>query len=246
LGKALAGVPRENYVLATKVGRLLDEEPIGFDYSRDSVLRNLEDSLNRLQVDAVDIVHIHVPDNHDKSALEEAFPALADLRSQGVIKAIGSGMNQWQMLKDFATHADFDCFLLAGRFTLLEQTSLDFLELCRQKNIAVILGGVYNSGVLASDLQPSAQYNYANAPSDILEKAKQLAQVCQRHGVPLNVAAAQFPYLHPAVTTIVMGADAPDQVTANLAALQQEVPPQLWSELQQEGLVSDRLDLPDA
>lgn len=231
LGRALAGVPRQNYIVATKVGRLLRHGEAVFDFSREAVLRSLEESLARLKLDYVDILHIHDPDHHYGIALDEAFPALAELRRQGVIKAIGAGMNQWQMLRDFALNADFDCFLLAGRYTLLEQTSLELLSVCHEKNISLILGGVYNSGILASDLQPGAKYNYQAASPEILERARQINAICTQHNVPLNVAAIQFPYRHPAVTSIVMGADTPAQISANLAALRVEIPAQLWSEL---------------
>src|SRR5688500_7589993 len=140
-------------------------------------------------MDYVDMLHIHDPDDHQHEALETAFPTLAELRSQGVIKAIGAGMNQWQMLEHFARNADFDVFLLAGRYTLLEQTSLDFLQLCQTKGIGIFLGGVYNSGILASDLQTGAKYNYADAPEPIMVKARAIKAVCDRYDVPLNVAA---------------------------------------------------------
>jgi D-threo-aldose 1-dehydrogenase len=237
VGKALAGVPRESYVLATKVGRLIrDGKPV-FDFSREGVLRSLEESLARLKVDYIDILHVHDPDNHFEQALNEAFPAIIELREQGVIKAVGSGMNQWQMLREFALNTAVNCFLLAGRYTLLEQTSLEFLKLCQEKNIAIILGGVYNSGILVSDLQPGASYNYAAAPPEILERARKLAAVCQRHNVPLHIAAIQFVYAHPAVTSIVVGAEEKAHVVANLAALQVPIPAQLWADLQQEGLL---------
>jgi D-threo-aldose 1-dehydrogenase len=244
LGQALAGVPRTSYVLATKVGRLIRDGQATFDFSREAVLRSLEESLARLKVDYVDILHIHDPDDHYQAALNEAFPTLAELRVQGVIKAVGAGMNQWQMLQDFALNAGFDGFLLAGRYTLLEQSSLEFLKLCREKKIGLILGGVYNSGILASDLQPEATYNYRAAPPDILDKARHLAAVCQRHHVPLHVAAIQFPYANPAVTAIVMGADSKAHVAANLEALQAEIPARLWEDLKQEGLLPETAPVP--
>ena len=238
IGLALQGVPRAEYVIATKVGRLIQPDgSMAFDYSRDGVLRSLEESLTRLQMDYVDILHIHDADNHYAEALNAAFPALADLRSQGVIKAIGAGMNQWEMEAEFARSADFDCFLLAGRYTLLEQTSLGFLQLCQEKKISVILGGVYNSGILASELGPNAKYNYRAAPQKVLAKARAIANVCARHSVPLNVAALQFPLAHPAVTSMVIGAEAPAEITANLAAMQQTIPLELWGDLKTAGLI---------
>jgi D-threo-aldose 1-dehydrogenase len=237
LGRALAGVPRENFSLATKVGRLIRDGRAIFDFSRAAIRQSLSESLERLQLDYVDVVHIHDPDDHFAVALAEAFPTLAELRDQGVIKAIGAGMNQWQMEWELARQADFDCFLLAGRYTLLEQTSLDFLSFCRDKGIAIILGGVYNSGILAGELSPAARYNYQAAPAEILTRARQIAAVCDRHNVPLNVAALHFPFLNPAVTSIVVGAEAPAHVAHNLAAFSRPVPAALWLDLKQAGLL---------
>ena len=239
IGLALKGVPRDSYILATKVGRLVQpDDTCIFDYSRDGILRSLEESLTRLQLDYVDILHIHDPDNHYEQALNDAFPTLAELRSQCVIKAIGAGMNQWQMEADFARNADFDCFLLAGRYTLLEQTSLDFLQLCLEKQIGVILGGVYNSGILAGALGPDAKYNYRAAPPHVLAKAQQIAAICAQHDVPLNAAALQFPLAHPAVTSMVIGAEAPAEVAANLQAMTQPIPLDLWGDLKRDGLIA--------
>jgi D-threo-aldose 1-dehydrogenase len=239
VGRALAGYPRESYVISTKVGRVLsdDQSSLHFDYTRDGVLRSLEGSLKRLGMDYVDILHIHDPDNHQHEALETAFPTLAELRSQGVIKAIGAGMNQWQALEHFARHADFDLFLLAGRYTLLEQTSLDFLQLCHQKGIGIFLGGVYNSGILATGPQPGAKYNYADAPEPILHKAAAIQAVCNRHHTALNVAALQFARAHPAVTALVVGAITPAEVQANLDALSAVIPAALWAQLRAQGLI---------
>lgn len=246
LGKALQGIPRSSYKISTKIGRLIKDDRSGcsFDYSRDGVLRSLESSLQRLNTDYVDILHIHDPDNHQREALETAFPALAELRSQGVIKAIGSGMNQWQMLEHFARNADFDVFLLAGRYTLLEQTSLDFLQLCQAKGIGIFLGGVYNSGILASDLQAGAKYNYADAPEPIMVKARAIKALCDQYGVPLNVAALQFARAHPAVTAMVVGAVSPAEVKTNLHSLGVAVPAALWQDLQVQGLIETDAPVP--
>ncbi len=197
-----------------------------------------------MNTDYVDILHIHDPDNHQREALETAFPALAELRSQGVIKAIGSGMNQWQMLEHFARNADFDVFLLAGRYTLLEQTSLDFLQLCQAKGIGIFLGGVYNSGILASDLQAGAKYNYADAPEPIMVKARAIKALCDQYGVPLNVAALQFARAHPAVTALVVGAVSPAEVKTNLHSLGVAVPAALWQDLQVQGLIETDAPVP--
>ena len=177
VGKALGGFPRDGFVLSTKVGRLLiphegqPDDPhfkdlpgleIEFDYSRDGMLRSIDDSLERLGLDRIDVALIHDADDHYEQAIGEALPTLADLRSQGVIKAVGAGMNQWEMLARFAREGDFDCFLLAGRYTLLDQSSLkELLPICEEKTISIIVGGPFNSGILASDLSPEATYDYA-------------------------------------------------------------------------------------
>ncbi|MSP13778.1 MAG: aldo/keto reductase [Chloroflexi bacterium] len=245
IGIALAGIPRDSYVLATKVGRLITPEgEIVYNFSRDGVLQSIEDSLKRLRLDRIDILHIHDPDNHYRQALDEAYPTLADLRSQGVIKAVGSGMNQWQMLADFARNADFNCFLLAGRYSLLEQTSLDMLKLCQEKGIGIFLGGVYNSGILARGPRPGAQYNYQDPPPAILERVKRIEAVCNLHGVPLNVAAIQFARVHPAVTSIVIGAESAAEVAANIQALSFPIPSQLWVDLRAAGLLEEKAPAP--
>src|SRR5262249_10540916 len=188
LAEALAGVPRDQYVLSTKVGRLLDSDGSWhFDFTRDAALRSLESSLARLKLDRVDIVLVHDPDDHEQEALTGAFPALAELRAQGVIGAIGAGMNQWQMEERFAHTLDVDCFLLAGRYTLLEQGALEFLEFCRERQIGVLLGGVFSTGILATGARPGARYQYTQAPPEIMLRAGQIEAICTRHGVPLYV-----------------------------------------------------------
>jgi D-threo-aldose 1-dehydrogenase len=250
VGKALKAVPRDNFVLSTKVGRVLNTDRKGFvyDYSRDGIQRSIEHSLKRLNMDRIDIALIHDPDSdtvdHEKEALDFAFPALAELRSQGVIKAIGAGMNQWQMLERFVQHADPDVFLLAGRYTLLEQTSLSFLELCRQKGVGIFLGGVYNSGILATGPQAGAKYNYVDAPEPILAKARAIKAVCDKYAVPLNAAALQFARAHPAVTSLVVGAVKPAEVQTNIRSLALPIPAALWQEIHDQGLVEANAPLP--
>ena len=207
--------PREQFVISTKVGRLLEysgsssesnESGVVFDWSRDGVMRSLDESLQRLGMDRIDIALLHGPQDHYEAAIGEAYPALADLRSQGVITAIGAGMNEWEMPARFAREADFDCFLVAGRYTLLDQSALaEFLPLCQEKGISVILGGPYNSGILASDLSPDATYQYAKAPPEILHRARRIKSVCDLHDVPLNAAALQFGLSHPAVASTIPG-----------------------------------------
>jgi D-threo-aldose 1-dehydrogenase len=246
LGAALAGVPRERYLISTKVGRLFDDPhgSIVFDFSRDGVLRSLEGSLQRLHTDRVDILHIHDPDNHQEEALEEAFPTLEELRRQGVVAAIGAGMNQWEALLHFAHFADFDCFLLAGRYTLLEQGALPFLDACQAKGIGVLLGGVFNSGILATGAVPGAKHNYRDAPPDILHRTQAIQDICARHGVPLAAAALQFCCAHPAVASLVVGAVTPGEVQANAAGLQAPIPARLWEDLRVEGLVDAHAPAP--
>jgi D-threo-aldose 1-dehydrogenase len=247
VGAALAGVPRERYVLATKVGRIItSDENWVFDYSSDGVRRSLEASLERLKLDHVDIVHIHDPDDHYRQALDEAFPALAELRSQGVIKAIGAGMNQWQMLYKFAENADFDCFLLAGRYTLLEQGALKFLEMCQQEQISVFAAGIYNSGVLATGAVAGAKFQYEDAPPEILAKVRRLQAVCDRHNVPLNAAALQFVAAHRAFTSLIVGAESAAQYAETIAASQIPIPTAFWAELRAENLIEDSAPVPQA
>ncbi len=246
LGKILSQIPRDRFVLETKVGRLIQPDGTSiFNYSRDGILRSFEESLKRLKVDRIDILLMHDPDEHYREAIENAYPVLADLKSQGVIKAIGAGMNQWEMLADFARNIDLDCFLLAGRYTLLEQKALDeFLPLCQSKNISVFLGGVYNSGILATGAKPGALYNYEPAPAAILERVRNIETICEQYGVPLNVAALQFPTAHPAVSALIVGAQRPAEVADNFRYLQTSIPAGLWGELKKEGLLDPNAPVP--
>ena len=262
IGNALQGISRDSYVLATKVGRLLvplgegdsnqdaqwaDPPPVRpkFDFSYDAVMRSFEASLKRLRVDRIDILHIHDPDDHYEQALRGAYPALDKLRSQGVIRAVSAGMNQCEMLARFAREGDFDCFLLAGRYSILEQGALDDLfPLCEKKNIGILLGGTYNSGVLASDLSPGAKYNYSEAPPEILERARGLQAVAARHRVSLKAAASQFVLAHPAVTCISPGTRVPDRVTENLNLLDEKIPAEFWGELKTAQLIRQDAPVP--
>jgi D-threo-aldose 1-dehydrogenase len=266
LGAGLAGRPRDQYVLSTKVGRLLradappnpdDFGPDGlpfdkgtpavatvYDYSRDGVLASIEESLARLGQDRLDIVHVHDPDNYVAEALAGAFPALLELRDQGVIRAVGAGMNQTAALEIFARETDPDLFLLAGRYTLLEQAALDtFLPLCEQRGIAVIVGGAYNSGLLA-DPNPGTHYNYLPAPRPLIDRAQQLQAICARHGVPLKAAAIQFPAAHPAVAAVLTGSRRAAELAENCALFDWPIPPDLWAELRAAGLLDERAPVP--
>lgn len=249
MGEALQGIPRDSYTLATKIGRLPDGRGgFIFDYTRDGVLRSLENSLNALKLDRVDILHIHDPDVEDKyeEALREGYPALDELRSQGVVSAIGAGMNEWEMELDFSRAGNFDCFLLAGRYTLLEQTALGALQEWRERGISVFAGGIFNSGILATGDSEVASYEYDLAPPHIRAKARELEAVCRRHQVPLNAAALQFVWAHPAYAALIVGADRVAQVADNLAAFEVEIPPAFWQELVECGLVDAEAPLPGA
>jgi D-threo-aldose 1-dehydrogenase len=230
LGRALAGKPRAELVISTKVGRLLRPEPV-FDFSYDGVLRSHEESLERLGLDRVDILLIHDPDDHFEEALTGAYPALDRLRGEGVVGAIGVGMNQWQLLAAFAREADFDCFLIAGRYTLLDRSAADgLLPLCAERGIEVIAGGVYNSGVLA-DPEREPRYDYLPAPPGIVARARHLREVCARHEVPLKAAAIQFPLQHDAVTTVLSGCRSVAELEENVRMLEVQIPAALWEEL---------------
>ena len=232
-GQFLSTLTREDFILSTKVGRLIrqtgDEIQITFDYKRDDILRSIEESLKRLDMDSIDIVLIHDSDDHYEIALNEAFPALEKLRSEGVIKAIGAGMNQCEMLVDFAKNADFDCFLIAGRYTLLDHSALDeLMPICVERDISLILGGPYNSGILASDLKSDTTYFYDPAPRSVIEKAKKIKDVCDTFEIPLKAAAIQFGLMHPSVASTIPGPRNPDEVQDNINMLKVNIPSELW------------------
>lgn len=255
LGAALRAFPREEYVLSTKVGRVLEPNPGGagalddqgfavpaaykrrWDFSRDGVLRSFEDSLTRLGLDRVDIVYVHDPDDHFEEALSGAFPALRQLRDQGVIGAFGAGMNQAPMLAEFVKRTDLDVLLVAGRYTLLDQPALDeLLPLCLDRGVRVVAGGAFNGGILAT-AEPGGFYDYAEAPPELVEKARRIAAICARHGVELPEAALALPMAHPAVASVVVGAHDPSQVSVNARRARAAVPSSLWTELVDAGLL---------
>lgn len=238
-GGFLSTLPRNDFVLSSKVGRLIiPGQDIPFNYTKEGILRSIDESLTRLNLDSLDIVLIHDPDNHYSSALNEAFPTLAKLREQGVIKAIGAGMNQWEMLRQFAKDADFDCFLVAGRYTLLDHSALhELMPLCLEKDISLILGGPYNSGILASDLNTKSTYFYDPSPFEVIEKAKKIKQVCDRHHVPLKAAAIQFGLMHQSVASTIPGPRNPKEIEDNIVMASIKIEPDLWRELKQENLI---------
>jgi D-threo-aldose 1-dehydrogenase len=261
LGRALGGVPRDSFVLATKVGRVLipvapadlakDEfenpEPFRpvFDFSFDGVMRSFEASLKRLNLDRVDVLHIHDPDDHYEEAIRGAYPALARLRSEGAIKAVGAGMNQAEALARFARDGQFDCFLLAGRYTLIDHTGLkELLPLCEQKGISIIIGGPYNSGILASGAAPGAKFNYADASADVLEKVRRIDGVCRQFSVPMKAAALQFPLAHPAVACVIPGARSVAELDENFKMASHPIPSEFWQALRRLRLLPDEAPVP--
>jgi D-threo-aldose 1-dehydrogenase len=260
IGRFLAGKPSNEWVLSTKVGRLIEpaaaadadhagfagEQPSHrvFDFSRDGLVRSLEASLERLGVDHVDIVFLHDPDDHWPQAIDEAWPALAKLRDEGVVTSIGAGMKQSPMLARFVRETDMDVVLLAGRYTLLDQTALaDLLPACVERQVSVVLGGVFNSGVLAN---PSAgsTFEYEAVHSDVLARVRRIADVCSRHEVSMAAAALQFPLAHPSISTVCVGARSAEEVRQNVELAGTSLPTGLWEDLRAEGLLSADAPVP--
>ncbi|HSA81767.1 MAG TPA: aldo/keto reductase, partial [Geminicoccaceae bacterium] len=272
VGQALRQLPRESFVLSTKVGRWLQPlRPGGsragwraggldflptYDLSHDGVMRALEQSHCRLGLATIDVVLIHDVDlvtHGGRAALEQryrealagAYPALARLRADGVIKAIGIGVNEVEPSLRFPRDADLDCILLAGRYTLLEQGALDeLLPLCLVKRIGILVGGPYNSGILATGPGAGATYNYRAAPQEVLERVRRIDAVCRRHGVALAAAALQFPLAHPAISALIPGAVNRAEVLRNVNHLRTDVPADLWAELKHEGLLHAQAPVP--
>lgn len=263
LGAALQGRPRDAFTVSTKVGRLLapggpggDDLANGFavpatchrlwDFTAEGVLRSIEASLDRLGLDRVDIALLHDPDDHLDIALKEAYPALERLRAEGVVGAIGAGMNQSEALTRFVRDTDVDAVLLAGRYTLLEHGALDqLLPEAAARGRSVIIGGVLNSGLLA-DPRPGARYDYAPVPDPLLARALRLRAVCARHDVPLRSAALRFPFGHPAVASILTGARSAGEVHDTIAMLRRPVPDALWEDLRAEGLLPADAPVPQS
>ena len=272
LGAALRDRPRDEFVLSTKVGRIVrpaDRVPPGadidrqaldgrddayyadvsdrriiFDYSAEGVTRSLEESLARLGLDRVDIVYIHDPDDHWQAAIDGAYPALHRLREQGVVRAIGVGIKQSPMLARFAREAEMDAFLVAGRYTLLDQDALrEVLPLCVERGISVLIGGVMNSGVLA-DPRPGARFDYDPASPEILDRARRLAETCERWSVPLRAAAIQFPLAHPAVAGLIAGVRRIEHLDEYPGFMRWPIPRGLWDELRANGLIDPEAPTP--
>lgn len=255
LGAALAGRPRDEYAISTKVGRRLVPGPgdgmddDGFavpndlvrqwDPTADGVRRSLDESLGRLGLDRVDIAYLHDPDVYDLSAgLTQALPALAALRDEGVVRAVGVGSNSVAALTDAVSTGLCDVVMLAGRYTLLEQPAAALVDRCAELGVDVVAVGVYNSGLLSRPLPaPDTTYDYAPAPPELVERARVLAAVCERHGVTLPEAALAFPRRAPAVRAVAVGAQSADQVRENAARVAATVPDALWADLRGAALI---------
>ena len=256
-GRVLGGLERASFSISTKVSRLLipadpaDLSPysedglphynIQFDFSRDGILRSLEERLERLQFEAVDVLYLHDSDFAGQHADEDfvaGLSTLVELRQQGVVKAIGMGMNQWELSGRMVERFELDFILLAGRYTLLEQSALpEFLPLCLERGVRLAIGGPYNSGILARDLDQPVSFEYQPAPPHLIEKARRLKAVCERHRVELRAAALQFLFAHAAVATVVPGAATVAELEDNVRMMQVEIPADLWAELKSENLL---------
>ncbi|MFJ6836814.1 aldo/keto reductase [Streptomyces sp. NPDC091209] len=261
LGAALRDRPRAEYTVSTKVGRLLEPVDTGgddladgfavpathrrvWDFSADGVRRSLDASLERLGLDRVDVVHLHDPDDHAEQAFREGYPALEGLRSQGVVGAIGAGMNQTEMLTRFVRETDVDVVLCAGRYTLLDHSALTgLLPAAQDRGTSVVIGGAFNSGLLA-DPRPGATYNYSEAPGELVDRARHLKQIAERHGTTLRAAALAFPAAHPAVASVLAGARSAAEVRDCAEQFAMPVPADFWRELHARGLLPAAAPLP--
>ncbi|WP_181706384.1 aldo/keto reductase [Chthonobacter rhizosphaerae] len=272
IGDFLREKPRADFVVSTKVGRMLVPDPGDhparqafksalpfrpvFDYSYDAVMRSFEDSLQRLGLDRIDVLLMHDigrvthGDRHEelfRIAMDGGARALTELRDQGVVKAIGLGVNEWEVCEAAMDHARWDTFLLAGRYTLLEQESLaSFLPRCEREGVTLIVGGPFNSGILATGPVAGARYNYEPAPPEILERARAIEAVCRDHGVPLAAAALAFPLTHPAIASVIPGMANRAELDANLALMRATIPAALWTDLKAAGLIRPDAPIPAA
>jgi D-threo-aldose 1-dehydrogenase len=265
LGAALHPYRRDAYVLSSKVGRLLepaehveglDDEGFAvpathrrvFDFSRDGILRSLTGSLDRLGVERLDIAYLHDPDEHMAEVLATGYPMLEELRREGVVQAVGAGMNDAALLATLVRETDMDVVMLAGRYTLLEQESLDdLMPLCIARGVGVVVAGVFNSGLLARPAPvPGAKYDYVAASRELVERARAIATVCERYGATLPAAALAFARAHPAVVSVCVGARSASQIERNVALSNEPIPTDLWAELKALRLLREDAPVPDA
>ena len=273
VGEALRGVNRASFVLSTKVGRLLGADPAAprdqhgfvgvlpfrqrYDYSYDGALRSIEDSLQRLGLGQIDIALIHdidtfthgadVQPQRFREAMEGAYRALASLKAAGTVRAIGLGVNNWQVCLEALKHGDFDGFLLAGRYTLIDQSALaELLPTCERRGARIILGRPYNSGILARGAVAGATFSYRPAEPAVLERVRAVAQVCVTFNVPLQAAALQFPLGHSAIATVLPGARSAAEVEANLRFAAHRIPGDFWLALRDRGLLAPEVPVPTA
>ncbi|MCE9648464.1 MAG: aldo/keto reductase [Parvibaculum sp.] len=270
LGRFLRTKPRNEFVISTKVGRLLKPnagwheqraafidaapfEPV-FDYSHDGVMRSVEESLARLGLDTIDIALMHdigaATHGADhpavmKTAMDGGYRALNRLRGDGRLGAIGIGANEWQVCAQAMNHGQWDAFLIAGRYTLLEQEPLDgFFPLCAKAGVGIVIGGAFNSGILATGAVEGAHFNYGDAPPEVVERVRRLDAICKAHGVPLPAAALQFPRAHPLVATVIPGVATASELASALDWSARAIPPALWSDLKSEGLLHPSAPVP--
>ncbi|GAA1075516.1 aldo/keto reductase [Nocardiopsis composta] len=261
IGGFLQGRPRTEFTLSTKVGRVLEpQDPAGstdegfavpathrrvWDFSRDGVLRSVEDSLERTGADRIDVLYLHDAEEHFEDALREGYPALAELRAQGAVGAIGAGMHHSGMLTRLVRETDVDVVMLSGRYTLLDHRALDdLLPACAERGVSVLAASIFNSGVLATPRPaPGAHFDYAPASPEVLRRAERIAEVCEAHGAALPQAAMAFPLLHPVVAGIVVGMRSAGEVRRDLEAFRAGVPAGVWSDLRAEGLIDGRAPL---
>lgn len=270
LGYSMRWKNRDDYIVSTKVGRVLKParrseinfapwteaaaNRLEFDYSYDGTMRAFEDSLQRLALEHVEILFIHDIDKFTrgpaqpevfKQAMDGCWKALESLRSQGAVRAIGVGVNEWEVCHAALLARDFDCFLLAGRYTLLEQEALDeFLPLCEKRDAAVVVGGGFNSGILATGAKPGAKYNYSPAPEHVMKRVAAIEAVCKAFDVPLPAAALQFVVAHPAVASFCAGTRTPEQLKQNIAWFNEPIPADFWSALKRKGLLREDAPVP--
>ena len=263
LGRILSRIPRNEFVISSKVGYSLVDPSVGqrhpmmqdnedagfvFDYTYDSVRRSVEASLKRLQLDNIDILFCHDIDVYThgdnqprmlEQAIDGTLPALSDLRSEGAINAFGVGVNEWEVCDKVSELFDVDCFLLAGRFTLLEQEPLEyFLPKCIDRGISIIVGGPYNSGLLAAKSRRDATYNYKQTDDEIWNKVQSIQNICELHDVELAAAALQYPLRHQAVSSVIPGVKTIGELSENLNMIEKTIPEALWSELDYHGHVT--------